>query len=259
MKNSRYARAFVLVLCVPLALYACRSAEPPMTVQSIAIAPATATFVPPTSTPVSPTELPLAPAPTSLTPTDTPTSTSTSTATATATKTATRPPTLAPTLTVAPTRAPTKTKAPPPPPTATPGPKYAAPVLIKPTDGSGYSCKEALSLEWSGPQTLGSDEWYLIESAKLDHPDEWYGITDWLKETSLHLDPVRVKGGCNAMWWCPVRGGSEGAYYWRARIVQGDKVTHTIGAQISPPSEPRTIIYHRMFPASILEVSVSCP
>ncbi len=153
-----------------------------------------------------------------------------------------------------PTAKPQPTSPPPPPPaqppaqppqpqpTARPQPvgnKYGPATLTSPADGTGYVCFKPLVLSWSGPALQGN-EWFVVESTKADHPNEWFGITDWQKETTIQLNPEKDPWGCSAPWW-----GGLGVYLWRVRIVVGDKSTHTIQADIAPPSSSWKINYGR--------------
>jgi hypothetical protein len=65
-------------------------------------------------------------------------------------------------------------------------------------------------------------------------------MTDWLQDTQVVLSPEKGGGGCAAPWW-----GGLGVYLWRVRIVAGDKNTHTVTAELSPPSTVFTINYGR--------------
>lgn len=240
MQRTRTFRSLVALFFAVLILPACGAPAAPPTPTLV---PPTVTLLPPTATPTlaptntltpSPT-ITLTPTPTNTptsTPTDTPSPTATPLPTLTATATATRPPTATP------------TRVPPPPPTFTPtpaGPKYPAPVLISPNDRHAYTCSQSLTFKWSGPAALGEDEWYLIESAKPERPDQWVGIADWSKETTKTLEPARNGRACLPVWWCPLGGSTDGAYLWRVKIVRGDLATHTIKSEISPPSESRLI------------------
>ncbi len=167
--------------------------------------------------------------------------------------TATSAPTNTPVPPTAPPVVVVVTATPPPvPPTAVPpanppanppsnppstGIRFGAPSLSSPADGSGYTCFRPLILSWSGAN-LGPNDYYLIESTKKDHPNEWGAMTDWTKDTTVTLNPEKGGGGCSAPWW-----GGLGVYIWRVRIITGDKSTHSIWGNASPPSAPFTITY----------------
>lgn len=118
--------------------------------------------------------------------------------------------------------------------------KYPQPILAGPTTGFSYWClKSSLVLSWSFSGTLAPNEWFLVESAKTDHPNEWFGINEWVKETTVTLNPEKYGNGeCSAPWWQNV-----GVYQWRVRVVKGDQTTHTVQCDMAPASQPWTINY----------------
>jgi len=160
--------------------------------------------------------------------------------------TATLPPvtaTMVPTQTPPPTSTFTPSPVPtlvPPTATSTPsGPKYPAPVLGVPPDNYNYYCMWGpLNLYWSGAD-LGPTEWFLIEFAKQDHPNEWGAAAGLQKDYNLALNPIKVQGGCTSPFF-----GGIGIYNWRVTIVSSpdDNPSH-VKELLSPPSVVRAIRY----------------
>jgi hypothetical protein len=81
---------------------------------------------------------------------------------------------------------------------------------------------------------LGANDYYLLESTKSDHPNEWGAMTGLLKDTTIVLHPEK-DGGCSAPWW-----GGLGVYVWRVTIVRG---TLDNFIRVSPSSSLFTINY----------------
>lgn len=120
------------------------------------------------------------------------------------------------------------------------GNKYPAPVLSSPQNGASTPARcQTVMFSWSGP-TLGANEWYVLEKAKQDHPNEWGGMADWTQSTSVVLNPTHRDsgGGCYYDFY-----DNYGSYLWRVRIVSGNKETHTITADISPASQSNSVVY----------------
>lgn len=181
---------------------------------------ATPTETPPTNTPVPATETALPP---TETPTDTPTEIPT-TSTATNTPTSTHTP-LPPTRTRVPaTRV-------PPPTATTAGPKYPAPVLSTPSDGSGFNCKKRLSPSWTwnGPG-LEANEWFDVEFTVRDK-NEWYGVA-WTKETQIILGIKRSQGPVNLLALFIPRSGDFAPEMASISLFGTERAAAILGASV---------------------------
>ena len=194
MKNlNLHLMPFALSFTI-LSLIACSptpAPAPPTGVPTAVAAAPSPTSPPPTDTPVPSTDTPVPPSDTPA-PTDTLTSTPTSTPTdtpapsPTATVTMSSTPMPATATRIRPTPAPSRTPTPA-------GPKYPAPVLTGPTNGSGFNCRRAPdpSWTWSGP-ALGPNEWFDLEFT-VQGKNEWYGVA-WTKETQVVLNTQKAMG-----------------------------------------------------------------
>jgi len=98
------------------------------------------------------------------------------------------PPTATPTLTLTPT------------PSSTPGPPYAAPHLLSPSDGALFQGQEAvILLSWTSVAILHEDQAYLVE---LETPAQVMPITYATQSTSWRLpSELRPTGRRRALTW----------------------------------------------------------
>lgn len=135
----------------------------------------------------------------------TPTFTSTRTATVTLTITPTR--TRTPTETAMP---PTETPLPPtatntraPTRTATPPPKYSAPRLSSPADGSEFRGGDAqITLQWESVGTLADDEWYAVSvtftaAGVAQYDGTWTKDSSWTLPAGLYARAGQNERGFN--------------------------------------------------------------
>lgn len=133
---------------------------------------------------------------------------------------------------------------PSPTPTRTSAPRpagflYPAPRLSVPADGALYRCRRELMLEWQTVGTLADDQWYQVETKRLEGGD-WFRVGEWVKSSGSILIPDRVGVGCEASWW-----PEAGDYQWRVLVIRGQIASHTILDYLSPASAPATITYRR--------------
>lgn len=125
---------------------------------------------------------------------------------ATPTFTSTRTPTVTVTITPTRTRTPTNTSVPPtntvvpptatntriPAPTATPKPKYPAPKLILPDDGTEFRGGDAqIALQWESVGTLAEEEWYAVSvtftaAGVTQYDGTWTKDSSWILPAGLY-------------------------------------------------------------------------
>jgi hypothetical protein len=118
--------------------------------------------------------------------------------------------------------------------------KYSAPQLTLPSNGARYACAKPLTLQWTdanAPLPLAGNEWFVIET-KATEREDWTLMSDWTQETSVTLNPLKKKNGCDALWWA-----NTGTYEWRVRIVTGERATHAVTEYLSLPSPSWVISY----------------
>jgi len=130
------------------------------------------------------------------------------------------PPTATPTLTLTPT------------PSSTPGPPYAAPHLLSPSDGALFQGeKAAILLSWTSVAILRADQAYLVE---LETPAQITSITYTTQGTSWRL-PSELR---------PT--GRRRAITWRVTVVQRANSTSDAPPEWEPvslPSETRHFVW----------------
>ncbi|HOU23138.1 MAG TPA: zinc ribbon domain-containing protein [Anaerolineae bacterium] len=169
----------------------------------------------------------------------TPTFTSTRTATITVTST----PTLTRTPTVTP-EPPTDTPVPPtvtntrrPAPTATPKPKFPAPRLRSPDDGTEFRGSDAqIALQWEPVGALAEDEWYAVSvtftaGGVIQYDGIWTKDSSWLLPAGLYMRA----------------GESERGFNWQVTVMKqtGAKADGgREGTVVSPASTRRTFFWY---------------
>jgi hypothetical protein len=163
-------------------------------------------------------------------PTAAPTASRRPTSTPTPTRTATRFPT--PTDTREPARTPTQT------PPSLPG-QYAAPALLAPADGQGFTTRDTITLEWESVGELEPDAYYevVVAFSPVENPAvTWTDETPWGKRTSWTLSEHDYLPHICA----------DGMFHWSVRVMYktGENAEgRPVGQPLSPMSAARTLVW----------------
>ena len=105
--------------------------------------------------------------------------------------------------------------------TATVAPKYPAPGLLGPEDGSDFRDDETILLIWDTPTPLSEeDEWYEVQLWR--EGDVPYTVVQWVKEGTWKVEPRYYPGH----------------YQWRILIVRGQEDHKE--TDLSPPSQTQS-------------------